>query len=67
MTTDMIIDTLNVGNVEGEYIEVSLRGKPEAIIRALIDGLPREALLQLGEALTRELAKRRDEASGSTK
>ena len=67
MTTETIIETLSVGNAEGEQVEVTLRGKPEAVIKALIDGLPREALMQLGDALSTELAKRSDEASGSTK
>jgi hypothetical protein len=39
-------------------IEVKLKGKPDAVINALCNGLPREVLTQLQDALSAELAKR---------
>jgi hypothetical protein len=50
-------------NSGDESIEITLRGKPDAVIAALATGLPREALMQFKEAMESELAKRRDEAS----
>lgn len=63
MTTEMVIDTLKVGDADDGQLEVTLRGKPAAIMQALVSGLDREALLQLQDALTTEMAKRRDGAS----
>jgi hypothetical protein len=60
MTTEMVIDRLKVGNADDGQLEVTLRGKPEAIMHALVSGLDREALLQLQDALTTEIAKRHD-------
>ena len=61
----MTIETMDLEITNGaeESIEITLRGKPDAMIHALVCGLPREALLQLNEALAAELEKRRHETA----
>lgn len=55
----MPIETIEITNTAaGEDMEITLRGKPERIIQVLIGGLPREALMQVHEALAVEMSKR---------
>lgn len=51
---------IEITNGKDENIEVTLtlRGKPEHVIKALVSGMPREALEQLRDALGEELEKR---------
>lgn len=58
----MAIDTVEItSGQEADQLEVTvkLKGEPEAVIKALCHGLPREALMQMQEALGAELAKRK--------
>lgn len=57
----MAVDTIEItqGQQADELeVTVKLKGEPEAVIKALCHGLPREALMQMQDALGAELAKR---------
>jgi hypothetical protein len=56
-----VIESIKIGNVEGEDMQVSLtmRGVPEKVIEVLAHGLPREALLQIRDAIAAELENRK--------
>jgi hypothetical protein len=49
-----------------ESVEVTLRGSPDAVIKALVNGMPREALKQFSDALQVELDRRSVEAQTET-
>lgn len=55
-----MVTEIEFKNGKDENIEVTLRGKPEHVIKALVSGMPREALEQFGEALAEELKKRHE-------
>ncbi len=63
----MTIETIElaVANGKGSELEITLRGQAEKVIEVLIGGLPREALLELHEALGVELTKRRTKKAHS--
>jgi len=60
MTT--VIEAIEIGNGEGELMTVTMRGTAENIVKVLVEGLPREALEQIRDAMSAELVKRRGEA-----
>lgn len=62
-----MIDTIAIGQAEGDGLKVTLRGDAAHIIAVLAHGLPREALEQLGEAIARELDVRRQKGSQTVK
>lgn len=43
---------------QDEMLEITMRGKPDALIHALVNGLDRKSLAAISEALAEELAKR---------
>ena len=56
---------MSVGTIEVELtnetsneVEVTLRGEASQIVRVLVGGMPREALVQISHALSAEIAKR---------
>ncbi len=55
MVTDIEI---NKSTGDSEQVEITYRGEPGAVIHAMVNGLPREALVEVQDALERELAKR---------
>lgn len=57
-STTMEAIAIRKGDADDE-MEVTIRGKSEAVIDALIHGLPKEGLQQLHDAIGAELAKRR--------
>jgi hypothetical protein len=63
----MTIHTIQIRNapddLRDEMLEVTMRGKAEEIVKVLVNGLPREALEQVRDAMTDELAIRRGEAT----
>ena len=40
-------------------VTLSIKGQPSEVIKVLVDGLPREALIQLKDAFEAEVAKRK--------
>lgn len=53
-----MIEQIEVGNATDDKLQITLRGDATEIVKALVNGLPREALLALKEALDTELAAR---------
>jgi hypothetical protein len=56
------IEAVEITNATDDELEVTMRGKPEAIIQALVSGVGGEALVQIRDAMDAELRRRRDEA-----
>lgn len=46
-----------------DMLEITMRGKPADLIKALVNGLDRASLVQIQEALSEELARRTSERS----
>jgi hypothetical protein len=67
------IKGMTIGAIEihesaiGDELEITMRGTPEKIVQVLVSGLPREALMQLNDALAAEIASRAVEAQDATK
>ena len=47
------------GGVSDSDLKVTIKGRPTAVIQALVDGLPVEALQQIHDALENALADRK--------
>jgi hypothetical protein len=62
----MAVEHIEVGKVndEDELLTVTLRGKPEQLVKALVHGLPRASLVALQEALGAELNARARKVAG---
>lgn len=54
-----MVETIAIGQAEDNKLTITLRGDAEALIKVLINGLPREALIQINDALVRELDARK--------
>jgi hypothetical protein len=53
-----MIEQIDVRGATDGSLEVTLRGKPDAVIKTLVSGLPLEALEQFHAALQTEIQKR---------
>lgn len=58
----MIIEQIKIENATDDLLTVTLRGKPEALIHALVHGLEPESLIAIKDALDAELATRKTHA-----
>jgi hypothetical protein len=54
----MPIDSVRVTKTDRDDLEITLRGTPAAIVDVLAEGMPREALEQLADAIQHELDRR---------
>lgn len=54
----MTVAQIEITNDEDDSLEITMRGKPEKLIHALVNGLDRESLVAINDALSAELAKR---------
>lgn len=57
----MAIETIQIGNATDDQLSVTLKGSATDIIRVLVNGLPREALQQINDAIVAELDTRERE------
>lgn len=57
--SETVMESIVIGNAEGDGLTVTMRGDTATIIKVLVNGLPREALVQLSESIRQELSRRR--------
>ena len=53
-----MISEIHVGNAADDKLSITMRGEATEIVKVLTNGLPREALEQLRDAMEAELARR---------
>src|ERR1051325_1629282 len=53
---------VQIGNGLGDDLELTMRGKPEAIVNVLVHGLERDSLQRIADELAAELARRAEDA-----
>lgn len=56
---ETVIDIDIANGKQDDELEVTMRGTPDAVVKALVGGLSREALKQLHDALGAEIEKRK--------
>jgi hypothetical protein len=53
---------VQIGNGLGDDLELTMRGKPEAIVNVLVHGLERDSLQRIADELAAALARRAEDA-----
>jgi hypothetical protein len=58
-----VIEEIQIKNSKrlGNDCEITMRGTPENLMRVLVEGMPREGLEQLKDALEAEMVKRAEQ------